>query len=1615
MKKKLFSMFLALVMIVSVFPVGGLAAEAQEEEKTLAVKPPMVDDSSTVKMLSTEIDFAEKDLSPKPKTGAPSEVPDTPYEAYRDPEAILTDDYGYSLTDAAFILNGEAEDTRIAYVESEEQLKAAFDSSEVEIVVVTNSFDITSPLNVSRSIAFLAAEPRTIRNQIPFQIIPKADPNDFYAFDYVLSMISAGTGDSPLTTAHRFVFSNIILDCSASVTAFTIHIDTINEQTGAASQALVEGAFTLNGVDLQQYRTITEPIVGYGSIAFVGCLTAGTGGGIFAKDGRNITVEDCNIISSSSATLGVHPGYEGSAQIINSDVSNGDIRVSSISNYSFPRINVEIRDCNVTGGGVGVVGRICRIENVNIDCGSMDTGLGIGNYYSVDIINVSVTDADWGISLRNDVDLVGVINIEDSTIKSSYSTGEGILLYSFLNPGRRDKLTKMTLKNTEISGFRDGIWGAYTTYSDSGIKECWDYVSADIIDCDIHDNEYGIFGLREVNIFSSKIRNNTKAGIVINNAPISVTDSEITGNGSASSQENGGIVYKAFVREETQVPLVFTNTKFIGNKTGKDGGAIYLPSGYPTATISNCLFEDNMAVRRGGAIFSVDYSYCIFTDNKTEFRRNVASTAYSVPPNITKLYSNIKFASTSVSAHALNNYDVGYWAAYEGATVIPAIASLVSSEKVLVPCGTTAEELQSILESSRPKVKGVLNNGTTVKDIPVIWSVAESEYSGESCAAYTIHGKLNLSGIDYANPLSLTADVTVYVGPIIISNAKADKLKVEPKTTMEEAQAQLEQMRSEVSVSLSVDDGNDKSVPVIWKVSESSYNGNARGTYTVYGDLDLTGIDTFFNPEGYQAEIEVEVPPNPDFEIISVEDSSPIIVKQYTMLSNEENKTTEFGSPTIYPKLPEKVTVNLWNDKTAELPIKWNVWECDTTQAKEQTIKGYPVCAGTEYWTSNDEIHGNLKITVKACNYMFIDATVPNVSLEVLPGTTVEELNALLKEQGNHEFPLYMFDLDSGDQMITFYPLTLKEEHCPRYQKDVPGEYDFIIPWPDNILSPEEGELPELKVTVHVSEPLEIIDVELETLEPYQSVPVGHESFPSIPSQVNVTLEGGMKIPVDVVWDWSAYNADLAAEQLIIGELVNLPSKAKQPEGREFTGKLKAAVIPVAYELTALLSDDPLVADAGLTLSEITQILQPVLTYQIKSVTEGISLTLTRDVAVSLEDEKNPQYDPMDAYEDFVTGTLDLPDNITYAPDSGLDMIPLFTFPVEILEYVPCTVIAREGTDFADIPNKPASVTAKLSSIGPDGQNKTAAISVNWGTGEGYQPYPADLTDDTCVGVDVEGTLVNKPRYIAATRKKPVLTVSVCREFDIEELSPGRIPGTGELEVPLGASLEDIYGRLEQHTVQLTLKSTNGVLSQQDVSFELCAEQNPDYDPAMEETGSYALVAHLLHDDHIKNPKGLQLEIHIKTMTYDISTAKVTTIKGIAKGTAFEDLPLPEAAGAVRDDGETEFLPTTWDNSKYNSAKLGGQFINGTFNTPLPLHLKNPDNRQPKAYITIVDTEATVLSMEQVFEKAAGGPKRAKATTEEIPGYVEHKYLLKLQYKDGTIKEEVISLYSEEK
>lgn len=862
---------------------------------------------------------------------------------------------------------------------------------------------------------------------------------------------------------------------------------------------------------------------------------------------------------------------------------------------------------------------------------------------------------------------------------------------------------------------------------------------------------------------------------------------------------------------------------------------------------------------------------------------------------------------------------------------------------------------------------------------------------------------------DLPSPYSASLFVTTKVS--IAEVLPIDSIAVKFGTSADELQALLHEKHPKVSVTLS--NNSPDIAKVSWNVADSGYNGSARGFYTVYGTLELTEAGPE-NSGGHQAEIKVEVEADPT-KIITAINPEEITVKQYAILSNEGNRTTRFGPPTILPKLPEEVTIHCKGGQ-ARLPANWEIEDYDSTRADNQVFKGYPDCNGTEY-TNPHEKYSDLTVTVETHDYMFIDADIPEISLDVLPGTNVEELNALLVEKGKSDFPLDMFALDSGDELVTFYPIELRAEYCDNYQMDVPGDYVFTVPWPDNIIPAEEEELPAIQVNVHVSEPLVITGVDLETITPFQSVPIIDPKFPTIPSQVNVTLEGDIKIPVDVEWDWSTYNPDAAAEQLVIGELVNLPSKAKQPEGEAFTGKLKAAVIPVDYEITELLSDNLFVPDAGLTLAEITELLQPTLTFQIHSVTEGVDLTMERTVAVTLEDEKNPQFDPKEIYEDFVTGTLDLPENISYAADSGFDQIALMTQPVQILKIESSSLITREGTEFADIANKPETVVATLSVVGLNGENKKETLSVDWGTGEGYNPCPAELTDDNTVFQEIEGSIVDKPNYIVTSRIKPVLFVGICREFDIEEITPSKFPEAGELEVPLGSNLEDIYNKLDQHTVQLALTSTNGVLSTSDVTFELREEDNAEYDPAV--LGSSVLIAHIPLEDNIKNPKGLQVEIHVKTMRYVISTAKVTQVKGVASGTAFEDVPLPETAVAVRDDGESENLPVTWDGSKYNPTKLGGQFVNGTFNTPLPLHLENPDNRQPKAYVTIVNPKATILSMEQVFDEPEmmlmSLEDDAGEEIEVVPGYVEYKFRVELQHEDGSITEEIISLYMEER
>lgn len=62
------------------------------------------------------------------------------------------------------------------------------------------------------------------------------------------------------------------------------------------------------------------------------------------------------------------------------------------------------------------------------------------------------------------------------------------------------------------------------------------------------------------------------------------------------------------------------------------------------------------------------------------------------------------------------------------------------------------------------------------------------------------------------------------------------------------------------TVQVTGDDGNTYTLPVTWQAG--NYNGNAAGTYTLTGALDLTGSE-LLNPDGLTASIQVTVEPQP--------------------------------------------------------------------------------------------------------------------------------------------------------------------------------------------------------------------------------------------------------------------------------------------------------------------------------------------------------------------------------------------------------------------------------------------------------------------------------------------------------------------------------------------------------------------------------------------------------------------------------------------------------------------------------------------------------------------------------------------------------------------------------
>ena len=143
-------------------------------------------------------------------------------------------------------------------------------------------------------------------------------------------------------------------------------------------------------------------------------------------------------------------------------------------------------------------------------------------------------------------------------------------------------------------------------------------------------------------------------GVYTDESEFTVLNGEISGN---TAEFSGGGVYI------TSSTFTMGGGAISGNTAkSSNGGGIYLPA-FSTVEITGTSYITNNTAPNGngGGIYAVDTTYTNLTTGiDTVFSGNKALNAYVPPENAEVLYPNIQFASTSITNHPLNNYDINY-------------------------------------------------------------------------------------------------------------------------------------------------------------------------------------------------------------------------------------------------------------------------------------------------------------------------------------------------------------------------------------------------------------------------------------------------------------------------------------------------------------------------------------------------------------------------------------------------------------------------------------------------------------------------------------------------------------------------------------------------------------------------------------------------------------------------------------------------------------------------------------------------------------------------------------------------------------------------------------------
>jgi len=305
---------------------------------------------------------------------------------------------------------------------------------------------------------------------------------------------------------------------------------------------------------------------------------------------------------------------------------------------------------NDVGGGIDVrSGAFNMNSNTTItNCYNTDGG-AVRTYETVNMYGGTIINntATYGCVLIN---RSGIFNMYSGTItKNTVGYGGGVLTFSNFN-----MYGGIITDNT--AGYGGGVYirGGIFNLSEGTISEnnSRNYGGGVVIADYTGTGVFGSFTMTGGKIIQN-IAANYGGGVYAFVGNFNMSNGSISEN-SAGIGGGIGIASNGIVN--------ITGGSYITNNTitSNGGGIFVVATGKLNITGTNYI-TDNKAGTNGGGIYTEDTTYTnLNTASSTVFTRNTARTAYNPPDNATTLYPNIGFASTSITNHPLNNYDINY-------------------------------------------------------------------------------------------------------------------------------------------------------------------------------------------------------------------------------------------------------------------------------------------------------------------------------------------------------------------------------------------------------------------------------------------------------------------------------------------------------------------------------------------------------------------------------------------------------------------------------------------------------------------------------------------------------------------------------------------------------------------------------------------------------------------------------------------------------------------------------------------------------------------------------------------------------------------------------------------